>query len=142
MRVIEFWDDIVDRSINNVEEANISEEKLDIYSHLIWNDVKLQDYKIGWFGKTERCTTGIEILKWVIARVDQNETKAVSICQQMVDMGIIERIDTQGPFEGTSNCIIWFYEDRDDIADNLLHPWKGDVGFALDHSAELVNLIM
>ncbi len=34
-----------------------------------------------------------------------------------------------------------FYEDRDDIADNLLRPWKGDIGGALEHSAKLVSLI-
>lgn len=60
----------------------------------------------------------------------------------MIDIGIIERIDTAAPFEATSNCVIRFYEDWDDIADNLLHPWKGEVGNALEHSANLVNLIM
>lgn len=46
----------------------------------------------------------------------------------MIDIGIMERIDSQQPFEDSLNCIVRFYEDWDDIADNLLHPWKGEVG--------------
>jgi hypothetical protein len=35
-----------------------------------------------------------------------------------------------------------FYEDREDIADNMLRPWKGEVEDALTVSSELVQLIM
>lgn len=35
-----------------------------------------------------------------------------------------------------------FYEDRDDIADNMLRPWKGDFEDPLGVSSQLVQLIM
>ncbi len=60
----------------------------------------------------------------------------------MIDINLIERIDAATWFEGSLNCMIWFYEDWDDIADNLLHPWKGNISDPLTHSADLVNMIM
>lgn len=50
------------------------------------------------------------------------------------------RIDDVTYFEGT-NVYYQFYEDRDDIADNLLRPWKGEIGEPLAVSIELVRLI-
>ncbi len=72
MRVIEFWDEEIERIEKNTvsDGVALSEDKLDVFSHLIWNDVKLIDYKVGWFGKTERCTSGYEILKWIIEHAE------------------------------------------------------------------------
>lgn len=58
-----------------------------------------------------------------------------------MDMKVITRIDSNVYFEGSPQCLYKFYEDRDDIADNMLRPWKGPVNNALIHSVELVKMI-
>lgn len=35
-----------------------------------------------------------------------------------------------------------FYEDREDIADNMMRPWKSEVGEPLEISTKLVEMIM
>ena len=59
----------------------------------------------------------------------------------MLDQGIILRVDKGEIFQGNHTTMYKFYEDRGDIASNLLRPWKGDINNALDVSAELVGLI-
>ena len=59
----------------------------------------------------------------------------------MMDQEVISRIDQMTNFEGKRTILYRFYEDREDIASNLLRPWKGEVSNAIDVSSELVRLI-
>lgn len=59
----------------------------------------------------------------------------------MLDYGYISRVDNNPDFEATHTPMYRFYEDRDDLAANMLRPFKGSVFGALDTSAELVKLI-
>ncbi len=59
----------------------------------------------------------------------------------MLDSSIITRMDNVAFFEQTHNSLYKFYEDWEDIADNLLRPRKREVGNALVDSVELVKVI-
>ena len=59
----------------------------------------------------------------------------------MLDQEIIFRVDGNTHFQGNHATQYRFYEDRSDIASNLLRPWKGDVGNPIDVSSELVRQI-
>lgn len=54
---------------------------------------------------------------------------------------MISRIDSLNTFENKRQVLYKFYEDREDIPSNVIRPWKGEVGNAVDVSSELVNLI-
>jgi hypothetical protein len=43
---------------------------LDEISRYIHSDIKIADYKNGWFGKFERCATGEDIFSWAIQYYD------------------------------------------------------------------------
>lgn len=115
--------------------------KLDVLAHLIRSDVHMEETKAGWFQKPEKCTTGYEIIKWIKDHIEKDERKAEDIGQKMLDQDIILRLDKNDLFQGNHTTLYQFYEDRGDIASNLLRPWKGDVENALDLSADLVRLI-
>jgi hypothetical protein len=59
----------------------------------------------------------------------------------MMDQEVISRIDQLTTFDGKRQVLYRFYEDREDIASNLLRPWKGDVSNAVEVSSELVKLV-
>lgn len=55
-------------------------EQLEEWAELIRNDIKIQDYKNGWFGKHLRCAVGGDIFGWIIDRIESNEDTAKQIC--------------------------------------------------------------
>lgn len=121
-------------------------EKLDVLAHLIRSDIRVVEHKSGWFSGIEKCASGFDILNWIKDHAEQNEKKASDICQKMLDQEVITRIDGNQlrVFESAPHTLYKFYEDRDDIADNMLRPWKGEVKsnkYALEVSAELVQMI-
>ena len=59
----------------------------------------------------------------------------------MLDQDIIFRVDNGEFFQGGHTILYKFYEDRVDIASNLLRSWKGEVEPALDVSNTLVTAI-
>jgi hypothetical protein len=101
----------------------------------------MEETKSGWFQLPEKCAVGNDILKWIKEHVDKDDEKAVDIGQKMLDQDIIFRVDKGEIFQGGHTILYKFYEDRADIASNLLRPWKGDVENALDVSSQLVRLI-
>jgi NIMA (never in mitosis gene a)-related kinase len=115
--------------------------KLDVLAHLIRSDIPMEETKAGWLQQPEKCATGYDIIKWIKDHVEKDDRKAEEIGQKMLDQDIIFRVDKSEVFQGGHTVLYKFYEDRADIASNLLRPWKGDVGNALDVSAELVGLI-
>ena len=75
-------------------------------------------------------------MKWVKEHRLSNEADALLICKNLLDNAMITRIDNGGScFEPTNQCMLKFYEDRDDIAANMLRPWKGEVGEPLSVSS-------
>lgn len=95
---------------------------------MIWNDIRIIDYWRRWFSKNDRVATGFDILKWVKEHISPIDSKAISICKSFIEVGLLERVDGDGTkFEATTQCMLWFYEDWEDIADNMLRPWKGEV---------------
>lgn len=59
----------------------------------------------------------------------------------MVDCGYITRVDGDSVFLTSNTPIYQFYEDRDDLAANMLRPFKDKVESALEVSHELVKII-
>ncbi len=55
-------------------------EKLDVLAHLIRSDIRIQEYKSGWFGTPEKCASGLDVLNWIKDHAEQNDTKAMEIC--------------------------------------------------------------
>lgn len=81
-------------------------------------------------------------MKWIYDKVISDEGKAHKIWQSMLDWGFISRADNNNVFEPSTEFLYRFFEDRDDLASNMLRPWKGGVGGALEVSAYLINLII
>jgi len=52
-------------------------------------DIKMQDYKNGWFGKHTMCCRGEEIHNWLTDRVSPEKKKVLMICQKMLEQDII-----------------------------------------------------
>ena len=68
--------------------------------------------------------------------------KLSNIWQKMLESGFISRADNNVHFEPWTEFLYRFYEDRDDLASNMLRPFKGSVGGALEVSSNLINLII
>lgn len=58
-----------------------------------------------------------------------------------MEYGYISRVDGGTEFDPSINPMYVFYEDRDDLAANMIRPFTGKVEHALQTSAEMVNLI-
>lgn len=114
-------------------------EQLGDWAELIRSDVKIQEYKNGWFGRQIRCVYGGDIYRWIKEHVEANDKKAQYICQKMLEKGIIMSIESK--IEFTTIDLYQMHMDRDDIADNMLRRWKDSVRGALEVSANLVPLI-
>ena len=114
-------------------------EQLGEWAELIRSDVKAQDYKIGWFGKSMRVVYGGDIYRWILEHVESNEKKARQICQKMLEKEIIQNVDGRIDFHTVD--LYRLYMDREDIADNMFRRWKDQVRGALEVSINLVGLI-
>ena len=55
-------------------------EQLEEWAELIRHDIRVQDYKNGWFGKHLRCAQGGDIFTWIIEHVESNDKKSSAIC--------------------------------------------------------------
>ena len=64
-------------------------EQLGEWAELIRENVKVMDYKNGWFGKHMRCIYGGDIYRWILENFEPNEKKAKLICQKMLEKEII-----------------------------------------------------
>ena len=114
-------------------------EQLGEWAELIRNDIRVMDYKNGWFGKHMRCVYGGDIYRWILEHVETVEKKAKQICQKMLEKEIISNVD--GKLDFSTVDLYRMYMDREDIADNMLRRWKDQVRNALEVSANLVKLI-
>ena len=63
------------------------------------------------------------------------------LCQKMLDYGYISRVDGEFVFLPSNTPMYQFFEDREDLAANMLRPWKESVGGALEVSYDLVKTI-
>ena len=115
-------------------------EKLEEWADLMRNDIKIQDYKNGWFGKHLRCAAGADIYGWILDHIEMNEDKARKICQKMIEKEIIQNVDNNPVF--SPHDIYRLYMDREDIADNLVRRWNSEVRHPLEVSANLVQKII
>lgn len=86
-------------------------DKLDVLAHLIRSDVRIQENKGGWFSDIEKCASGLDIVNWVKNHAEQVDKKAIELCQKMLDLKVITRIDGNLYFEGSPQCLFKFYED-------------------------------
>jgi len=114
-------------------------EQLGDWVELIRNDVRIMEYKNGWFGKQIRCVYGGDIYRWIQEHVESNEKRATQICQKMLEKEIITSVDQKLDFSKVD--IYRMYMDREDIADNMLRRWRDSVRGALEVSANLVKII-
>lgn len=114
-------------------------EQLGDWAELIRSDVRIMDYKNGWFGKNIRCVYGGDIYRWILEHVESNEKRAAQICQKMLEKEIITSVDQKLDFSKID--IYRMYMDREDIADNMLRRWRDSVRGALEVSSNLVKLI-
>ena len=48
-------------------------------------DIKMQDYKSGWFGKHKMCCRGEEIHNWLVDKISPDQKKVLMICQKMLE---------------------------------------------------------
>ena len=106
---------------NEPEVKQYQVERLEEWADLMRNDIKIQDYKNGWFGKHQRCCLGMDIYSWILDHVESNEEKAKYICQKMIEKEVIQNVDQKQIFN--LNEIYRLYMDREDIADNLVRRW-------------------
>ena len=137
-----FDNEFTKKEKKKVKKPNtIDFERLDILSHYIRSDIVLSTGKNGWFSQVEHCGSGYDIMRWICTKVDSNEEHAKEICQKMLDNGFINRIDSKTTFEMTNDPLYTFYEDREDLADNMLRTYKGQIGGALEVSVHLIKLI-
>lgn len=74
-------------------------------------------------------------------KVEADEDRARMLCQKMLDYAYISRVDGGNEFETSTNPMYRFYEDRDDLAANMIRPFKGTPKGALETSAEMSKLI-
>lgn len=139
--VFEYYQVNNENTPSTSKRSVFDQEKLDVMAHLIRQDIRIQEVKQGWFGQPEKCASGNDIFTWVKDHAAIDDKQSADICQKLLDAQIITRIDNVAFFEPTHNSLYKFYEDREDIADNLLRPWKQDVGNALSESVELIKLI-
>lgn len=106
---------------------------------MIRSDVKVMDFKNGWFGKSLRCVYGGDIYRWILEHAESNDKKAKQICQKMLEKDIISNVDAKIDFSTVD--LYQMYMDREDLADNMLRRWRDQVRGALEVSANLVPLI-
>lgn len=104
-------------------------DQLEELAELMRNDIHIQDYKNGWLSKHIRCAQGRDIYRWIIEHAEENERKAWSLCQIMLEKQIIQSVEGRTEFEITG--LYRMYMDRDDIPDNLLRRWKDKPRHAL-----------
>lgn len=114
-------------------------DKLDLLAHLIRAEIPMEELKTGWLQKADKIGNGYDILKWIKDHIEKDDDKAEEICQKMLDQGIILRVDEGETFVGQLTILYKFYEDREDIASNLLRLWNGEIENALDVSVSLLN---
>lgn len=123
----------------SVKPKEVTTQQLEDWADLIRNDIRIQDYKNGWFGKHHRCAVGGDIQAWIMEHVETNDQKAKQICQKMLEKEIIQNIEGKQLFN--TNELYRMYMDRDDVADNLTRKWKGEARNALLVSTQLVAKI-
>ena len=59
-------------------------------------------------------------------KVESDESRARLLCQKMLEYGYISRVDESPEFILSDNPLYIFYEDRDDLAANMIRPYKGE----------------
>ena len=106
---------------------------------MIRNDVKVMEYKNGWFGKHTRVVYGSEIYRWILEHVEAQEKRAKQICQKMLEKEIISSIESRMDFSTAD--LYRMHMDREDIADNMFRRWRESVRGALEVSVGLVEII-
>ena len=102
-------------------------------------ELKVQDFKAGWFTVHKRCITGKEILQWIVNKTENDYVKACNICQKMSDLKIIDHIEGKKAFD--QNEIYRFYFDKDGIGENEMRKWKGKAGNPVEISIGLLARI-
>lgn len=80
-------------------------------------------------------------MKWIKENVDPDEAQIAEISQKMLENGFISRIDGKTNFESSTIPLYTFFEDKEDLADNMFRSWRGNVSGALEISCALVRLI-
>ena len=55
------------------------------WADIMHKDIKLEDYKNGWFGKHTKCCLGEEILKWLMEKGKHEQKNAITICNKLVE---------------------------------------------------------
>jgi serine/threonine protein kinase len=139
------WDkgkDPLDETQTRLADPNLFDAgRLDIITHFIRLDIPLGDCKNGWFSSVKNWGSGYDILKWMCDKVEADEDRARMLCQKMMDYAYITKVDGEGMFLPTNTPMYQFYEDRDDLAANMLRPFKDKVESAVEVSYELVKII-
>ena len=133
-------DDLLSQTM--LSDANTFDTgRLDIMAHFIRLDIPLEDFKNGWFTTIKNWGSGYDLLKWMWDKVEADEERAKMLCQKMLDHGYISRIDGEQTFLPSNSPMYQFYEDRENLAANMLRPYKGNVKSAIEESFELVKII-
>jgi hypothetical protein len=115
-------------------------EQLEGWAEIMRSEIEVKDYANGWFGVHLRCAVGHDVYAWILEHVEEDQKKGAIICQKMVEKKLIFPVDeTMGKIFNINNYYR-FHMDRDDIADNMIKKWKGNVGNPLEISTNLVNL--
>lgn len=113
--------------------------RLDIMAHFIRLDIPLEEIKQGWFTKIKNLGSGFDILNWMRDKVEADQERATMLCQKMMDHGYISRIDEEQTFSPLNTVFYQFYEDRENLAANMLRPYNGEPLNAIEVSLELVK---
>lgn len=114
-------------------------QNLEEWAYIMHKDIKMQDYKNGWFGKHTMCCRGEEIHNWLTDRVSPEKKKVLMICQKMLEQDIIQNVENKTFFG--QNDLYRFQFLSNEGADNLIRTWRQEPGDAYEVSAQLIDLV-
>ena len=128
------------KDIKNGESGFANYEQLEEWAEKIRADISIKDHPNGWFAKHLRCAQGQDIYLWILQHAEEDKKSAAIICQKLLEKEFLQAVDENQGRIFNMNNLYRFYMDRDDIADNLIKKWNGDVCDALEVSTNLVAL--
>ena len=70
-------------------------QNLEDWAYIMHKDIRMQDYKNGWFGKHAMCCRGEEIMNWLKERVSPDSKKVHMFCTKMLELNIIINVENK-----------------------------------------------
>ena len=71
---------------------------LEEFAFIMTKDIKMQDYKNGWFGTHTTCCRGDQIMDWLREKITADAKKVRIICQKMLELDILISVEKKSYF--------------------------------------------